>query len=162
MDINIKTATVEDVKTISQLISMSCLTNITLPPQDQTDIWYKWVTGLDTINKRLETSNCITLIATHKTKPIGTGYINLGDERAYIGGLYIHPDYQQQGVGYKILKHLTSLTTDKHKIVEAEISHENIPSKKLFTKAGFQYSGELPSRFFNPSIWELWTLHLNN
>lgn len=157
--INIEHAQEEDATTISNLLKIAGLQNIHTPPVEQQQSWIEWASNIDTITERLKNENIVTLTAKTNNIIVGSGYIKLEQDQAYIGAIYIQPEHQKQNIGTQILAQLLTYIQSNHKIVTAQISEENLPSKKLFTKLGFTYSQPSPSKFFDPTIWEEWTLH---
>lgn len=149
-------ATLSDTASIQNLIQLSGLQNIHNPPETQKQAWIEWASNIDTITERLKNENIVTLTAKTNNIIVGSGYIKLEQDQAYIGAIYIQPDYQKQNIGTQILTQLLTHLHPNHKNVTAQISEENIPSKKLFTKLGFTYSQPSPSEFFTPTIWEEW------
>lgn len=149
-------ATLSDTASIQNLIQLSGLQNIHNPPETQKQAWLTWASSQERITTRLQDPNIISLTAHVNQTPAGTGYIKLETDKAYIGAVYVHPDYQKQNIGTQILTQLLTHLQPNHKNVTAQISEENIPSKKLFTKLGFKYSQPSPSEFFTPTIWEEW------
>lgn len=153
--IKIIPAEYEDAENISLIVKTVGLQNIKTPPENQKQSWLEWASKKETIQERLNNNAVTTLIAINEGTPTGTGYIKLSEGKAYIGAIYIMPEHQKQQIGTAILSQLLS-TVELNSSIEAQISQENIPSKKLFTKHGFQYSSASPSQFFTPTIWELW------
>lgn len=160
--LKIFTADVNHAADISLLIKIAGLQNIKTPPEEQQQKWIQWASQTETIQERLHSENVTTLIAVKEGKTVGTGYVKKENNTAYIGAIYIHPEYQKQKIGTQILTQLLTLIPEHYFEAEAQISEENIPSKKLFTKHGFKNEGPSSSKFFTPTIWEKWILKLNS
>lgn len=141
---------------ISTLIQTVAHQNVETDQLTQKQKWLESITDTQRILDRVANPYVKMLIKLENENIIGTGYINLEEPIAHVGGLYIHPEFQRQNIGYHLLEHLLAYT-EKEQKAQAQIAKTNLPSKKLFTKYGFQYLKESPSKFFNPSIWEHWT-----
>jgi len=96
------------------------------------------------IEKRIENSETIVLVADYANVVIGTASINLGDKtNLYIQSMAVKPTYQGKGIGLCILTIIERIGKEKNcKIMSLE-SYE--PLKKavlLYEKFGFKRTGK--------------------
>lgn len=127
--------------------------------ENNTDIW--WLSNtlkpfsrevlrqyLQTAHKDLNESRQFRFVICLKTNQEAIGFIDLFDyepihKRAGIGILLVHPDIRNKGFGQEALEllcHYAFTVLMLHQVY-ASVPSDNLPSIRLFTKAGFQQTG---------------------
>ncbi|MEO0543215.1 MAG: GNAT family N-acetyltransferase [Pseudomonadota bacterium] len=66
--------------------------------------------------------------------------------RAFVYGVFVHPDYSGQGIGSRILDVIAARAAEVGITqLHLGVGAENEPAKRLYTKAGFETYGHEPS-----------------
>ena len=101
------------------------------------------------------------LAAIVNEKIVGIAYLNEFREKSgyrfsFENTIYVHKDYLNQGIGYKLLKKLISISKKNKKIkkIVAVIgSIDSVGSIKVHQKLGFKKCGILKNIGFKKGIW---------
>jgi putative acetyltransferase len=56
----------------------------------------------------------------------------------HIGGLFVHPDYQGQGIGSQLIDHAKRL----HPVLSLDVFKQNTKSRRFYEKCGFKVTAE--------------------
>ena len=87
-----------------------------------------------------EAQTHVILKAVVQDKIIGSVRGVLRADHAYIGRVIVHPDYQNQGIGRKLMTAIENeFDTTKFELVAGYLDDKNIA---LYTKLGYQIYGE--------------------
>ena len=87
------------------------------------------------------------LVAVLNNEIVGSGYAKIlpaknyqkYNEYAYLGFMYVKPEFRGQGINRQILKKLIEWTKDKNLIeVRLQVYNENLTAKNAYLKAGFK------------------------
>lgn len=87
------------------------------------------------------------LVAVHNNEIIGSGYAKIlpaknyqkYQEYAYLGFMYVKPQFRGQEINRQILNKLIDWARDKNLVeVRLEVYDENLPAKSAYLKAGFK------------------------
>ncbi|MDR2910674.1 MAG: GNAT family N-acetyltransferase [Bacteroidales bacterium] len=130
---DIKKATFDDLPKILSLQKLAYLSeaklvnNYSIQPLTQT---------LEELEKEF-TQNIILKIEDDKNnKIIGSVRFYEKDNRVYVGKLMVHPDYQNKGIGTKLLKTIETYYKDKtFELFTSSKSEKNI---RLYEKIGYK------------------------
>ena len=101
------------------------------------------------------------LVALSKNKVVGLAYLNRFREKsgyrfAFENTIYVHNKHTRQGIGYKLLKELLSVSKNNKniKLIIAVIgSIDSKGSLKLHEKLGFKKTGVLKKIGFKNNKW---------
>jgi ribosomal protein S18 acetylase RimI-like enzyme len=86
-------------------------------------------------NENFSTAN--TKIITIENKPVGTIDVREEDERIFISGLYLLPEYQSKGIGSSILVDIATRAKTKGKRLELEVLRVNVRAQELYKRLEF-------------------------
>jgi ribosomal-protein-alanine N-acetyltransferase len=82
------------------------------------------------------------------------GYVSLylAADEMMIGNIAVSPDYQQRGIGSKILEHVIEFAAN-HNIsqIALEVRESNLAARKLYLKFGFKITGRRKLYYRNPT-----------
>ncbi len=101
------------------------------------------------------------LIAKIENKVVGLAYLDNFREKsgyrfAFENTIYVHNDYLNKGIGFKLLKQLITLSKNNKeikKIVAVISSIESVGSIKVHKKLGFKNCGKLKKIGFKKGKW---------
>ncbi|WP_249226254.1 GNAT family N-acetyltransferase [Entomohabitans teleogrylli] len=99
---------------------------------------------------------CLVLREKQSGKPVGvTGFIDRGDGIAETGFL-LSPAFQQRGYGYESLMAICELAFSHYgfRKLTASVTCDNLGSKALLEKCGFQQEGTLRQNYFLNGAWQ--------
>lgn len=94
---------------------------------------------------RSEQASVVVAVVNDET--VGSGYAKIVkakpyqqyNEYAYLGFMYVKPEYRGQGINQKILQHLIDWAKDRNLTeVRLEVYDENTIAKNAYFKAGFR------------------------
>lgn len=84
-----------------------------------------------------------------KHQIVGTIEITEDLEKIFISSLYIHPNFQNNGIGTCLINYICERATAKNKKVALEVLQLNKAAKKLYEKLGFYViSNQDPIKFY--------------
>jgi ribosomal protein S18 acetylase RimI-like enzyme len=84
-----------------------------------------------------------TWVAKHQDRIVAYCTASEGDVRSIIGGLYVHPHYQDQKIGRRLME-MALVWLGSHKPVELGVVSYNALAVKFYTKFGFELRGTKP------------------
>lgn len=105
----------------------------------------------------IKSENVELVMAETDKKIIGSGYARIEKSKnylqheyyAYLGFMYVLPEYRGQGVNRKIIAHLTGWAVAKNiKELRLDVYYENVSAIKAYEKIGF--SKHMIEMRFNP------------
>lgn len=114
-----------------------------MPPYDEPVI-DRWLCNLE---------NMIALVAAYGDRIVGHASIYRYPNKRRIGLgdliIYIHQDFQNRGLGTRMLKELIAAARNEklHKIV-LEVVAENAPAVHIYQKVGFRVEGATKESYF--------------
>lgn len=73
---------------------------------------------------------------------IGTAWITSDHRRLYLHHMGINSDYQNKGLGYKLLKHCIQWSKTQQLQLKLEVHQSNKEAVYLYKKAGFKRLGD--------------------
>ncbi|ALO17006.1 Acetyltransferase YpeA [Salinivirga cyanobacteriivorans] len=73
---------------------------------------------------------------------IGTAWITSDHRRLYLHHMGIHPEYQNQQLGYKLLEHCIQWSEKQGLQLKLEVHQSNKGAVHLYKKAGFKRLGD--------------------
>ena len=79
---------------------------------------------------------------------IGTIDVKEDDNRIFISGLYLLPEFQNRGIGSSILKDLQRKAKAAGKRVELEVLRVNIKAQQLYQRLGFTMEERDETKYF--------------
>lgn len=94
----------------------------------------------------IKSEQASVVIAVVDQKIVGSGYAKIlkaktyqkYSEYAYLGFMYVRPEYRGQGINQKILQHLIDWAKERNlSEVRLEVYDENTIAKNAYLKAGF-------------------------
>ena len=97
----------------------------------------------------IQSNDSELIIACLGDEVIGSGYARMEkakpfqnyNHHAYLGFMYVKPEYRGKGVGQKIMEGLMQWSRSKGiRQVRLDVYHDNIPAVRAYEKAGFQKS----------------------
>ncbi len=74
-------------------------------------------------------------------------------DRIFLGGIQIHPAYQNRGIGTRLITELIEESRSTGKPVQLDVDRTNVRARKLYERLGFERVGETGEDFklaFNP------------
>lgn len=95
----------------------------------------------------INSDSAAVLVAVHNNEIIGSGYAKIlpaknyqkYQEYAYLGFMYVKPQFRGQEINRQILNKLIDWARDKNLVeVRLEVYDENLPAKSAYLKAGFK------------------------
>jgi GNAT superfamily N-acetyltransferase len=95
----------------------------------------------------INSDTAAVLVAVHNNEIIGSGYAKIlpaknyqkYQEYAYLGFMYVKPQFRGQEINRQILEKLIDWARDKNLVeVRLEVYDENLPAKSAYLKAGFK------------------------
>jgi ribosomal protein S18 acetylase RimI-like enzyme len=99
------------------------------------------------IGAMITAPNIEVVVATIENEIIGSGYARVEDAKpylkhqkyAYLGFMYVKPEYRGKGINQKVIKHLQQWCILRD-ITECrlEVYHDNLPAIKAYEKLGFE------------------------
>jgi len=124
MDISIRQATAEDVPEITSLFR-NTVTHINAKHynEKQITVWASVANETDTWLERI--SECYFIVAENNTEIIGFAYLKKG---YYLDGLFVHKDYQRQGVASSLLRTMESqVMVEDYPEIRSDVSKTALP-----------------------------------
>jgi len=91
-------------------------------------------------------ANVELAVAVANDKIVGSGYARIEDSKiylkhaqhAYLGFMYVEPEYRGQGVNQKIIEHFKQWAISRNVTeLRLEVYDENLPAIKAYEKFGF-------------------------
>jgi len=73
---------------------------------------------------------------------IGSSWITIDGRRSYLQYFGILPEYQNKGLGKKLLEESLKVAKEIGLQIKLEVHKSNITAKKLYEKYGFKYLGD--------------------
>jgi len=96
------------------------------------------------IERQIQLSNVIFLVAESAGKVIGTVLATHDGRKGWINRLAIDPAFREQGLGQKLIQEAEEeLEKDGIMMFAALIEEDNLPSINLFGKLGYEYHPEI-------------------
>jgi ribosomal protein S18 acetylase RimI-like enzyme len=96
------------------------------------------------IERQIQLSNVIFLVAESAGKVIGTVLATHDGRKGWINRLAIDPAFREQGLGQKLIQEAEEeLEKDGIMMFAALIEVNNLPSINLFGKLGYEYHPEI-------------------
>lgn len=96
------------------------------------------------IERQIQLSNVIFLVAESAGKVIGTVLATHDGRKGWINRLAIDPAFREQGLGQKLIQEAEEeLEKDGIMMFAALIEEDNPPSINLFGKLGYEYHPEI-------------------
>jgi GNAT superfamily N-acetyltransferase len=95
----------------------------------------------------IKSEQASVVVAVVNDEIVGSGYAKIlkakpyqkYNEYAYLGFMYVKPEYRGQGINQKILQHLIDWAKDRNLTeVRLEVYDENTIAKNAYLKAGFK------------------------
>ena len=95
----------------------------------------------------IKSEQASVVVAVADQEIVGSGYAKIlkaksyqkYSEYAYLGFMYVRPEYRGQGINQKILQHLLDWAKDRNLTeVRLEVYDENTIAKNAYLKAGFK------------------------
>ncbi|PPK92709.1 acetyltransferase (GNAT) family protein [Nonlabens xylanidelens] len=95
----------------------------------------------------IKSNDAEVLVATVNDEIVGSGYAKIlkgqpyqkHSEYAYLGFMYVKPEFRNQGVNQKVVKQLIEWAKDRNLTeVRLEVYDENSIAKNAYLKAGFK------------------------
>jgi len=116
-----------DLQKLAYMSEAKLLNDYTIQPLTQT---------LDELEKEFGSHTILKLLDKKDNAIIGSVRACEKDGRVYIGKLFVHPDYQNKGLGANLLKTIETMYTSKtFELFTSSKSEKNI---KLYVKNGYK------------------------
>ncbi|MBC7361082.1 MAG: GNAT family N-acetyltransferase [Candidatus Aminicenantes bacterium] len=96
------------------------------------------------IERQIQLSNVIFLVAESAGKVIGTVLATHDGRKGWINRLAVDPAFRRQGLGQILIKEAEKeLEKERIMMFAALIEEDNLPSINLFEKLGYEYHPEI-------------------
>ncbi|MCL9807640.1 GNAT family N-acetyltransferase [Flavobacterium amniphilum] len=95
----------------------------------------------------IKSEKATVIVADVNNEVVGSGYAKIlkakphqkYSEYAYLGFMYVKPEFRGQGINQKILQHLIAWSKEQNLTeVRLEVYDENVIAKNAYLKAGFK------------------------
>ena len=88
----------------------------------------------------------ITLVH-HEMTLVGYSHIETSHDQLFIRMLLVHPQYQHQGIGSRLLRTLVEVAEAQSQCISLEVFKINHAAKQFYKRHGFKVEGETASSF---------------
>ncbi|MFK7831769.1 MAG: GNAT family N-acetyltransferase [Winogradskyella sp.] len=122
--IEIRTATLEDIPEITSIFR-DTITHINSKhySEKQIMIWASGADAIETWEERI--SKLYFIVAKIENIIVGFAYLKNGN---YFDGLFVHKDYQRQGIGSKLLRIIESqVMMNDFEVIKSDVSKTALP-----------------------------------
>lgn len=75
-------------------------------------------------------------------KPVGRLRVVRFEDRIFLGGIQIHPDFQNQGIGTQLITALIKESRAAGKPLQLDVERTNTRARHLYERLGLQHNGE--------------------
>jgi len=100
------------------------------------------------VARNLRHPETLVLAARDAGRVAGFAIMQFGDERAHLSLLAVHPDYQRQGVGARMLDWLTaSALTAGIAGIHLELRETNLAARRFYLNQGFAETARIPGYY---------------
>jgi len=107
-----------------------------------------WTWTPERVARSLRHPETLVLTARDAEHLAGFAIMQLGDERAHLSLLAVHPDYQRQGVGRRMLEWLTaSALTAGIASVRLELRETNLAARRFYLALGYAETARIPAYY---------------
>ncbi|MET9019114.1 GNAT family N-acetyltransferase [Actinopolymorpha sp. NPDC004070] len=139
----VRPATLEDVELLSQIVYATYVEDDPdmTPAEKQSWLDEYRVNTRDEVLGRVE--NSTTNLIYVGDDAVGRLRVVRTPEKIFIGGIQVHPAFQDKGIGTAII---TTLLDEAHELgipVELRVHKTNGNAERLYTQLGFRRNGEL-------------------
>ncbi|GAA2760192.1 GNAT family N-acetyltransferase [Actinopolymorpha rutila] len=140
---SVRPATLDDVEFLSQTVYATYLQDEpTMTPAEKDS----WLDGYRSGTR----DQALGLVENSTTYVICVGEERAGrlrvvrtPERVFLGGIQIHPAFQNRGIGTAVITTLLDEASGKGVAVELQVNKDNGNAERLYVRLGFRRNGEL-------------------
>lgn len=124
MELKIRQATLEDIPEITSVFRDTIRTiNSKDYSEKQIQVWASGANDLAKWEDRIK--NNYFIVAENENRIVGFAYLKNGN---YFDGLFVHKDYQRQGIAIKLMRIIESkVITNGYEIIKSDVSITALP-----------------------------------
>ncbi|MEY8870347.1 GNAT family N-acetyltransferase [Meridianimaribacter flavus] len=124
MELKIRQAILEDIPEITSVFRDTIRTiNSKDYSEKQIQVWASGANDLDKWEDRIK--NNYFIVAENEDRIVGFAYLKNGN---YFDGLFVHKDYQRQGIAIKLMRIIESkVITNGYEIIKSDVSITALP-----------------------------------
>jgi len=150
--------TAEDAVQVSEHIHLACRAAPVLQ-HERLEFWLNDIYSLEPVRKALTANQWVGVY--EKDALVGTGYFVSSE--GYVGGIYVHPNFQGQGLGTLILTELVTrmVIADEVKAVMS-VHADNVGMRKAAERLNFTFESKDPNLdYFPDQNWVLLSRYIH-
>ncbi|MFI5693491.1 GNAT family N-acetyltransferase [Kribbella sp. NPDC051586] len=137
--ITLRTATRDDIPVLA-----SVLANVQAQADPSIDVEEQRRGMTEAINGYfgLDEPESILSIVEYDGVPVGRLRVVRFDDRIFLGGLQIHPDFQRRGIGTELVTALQDESRSAGKPLVLTVERDNTRARTLYERLGFELNSE--------------------
>jgi len=137
--IRLRTATPDDIPALANVLA-----NVQAQTDPSIDVEKARKSMIDSIPSYFgkdEPESLLSMIELDD-KPVGRLRVVRFEDRIFLGGIQIHPDFQNKGIGTHLIKALIEEGRATGKPLQLDVERTNTRARQLYERLGFQRYGE--------------------